>query len=192
FSDFENNNIDIQVKIKSCNNAFINQLTDSSRIKSCYQPVCNPSCNHGKCINNNLCKCHDTLYTGKFCNEYYQLERIGILDTIIRIITIILLFIIIMLIFITLKYRKNKNIKSGIFNSRKKNMKISLSGMYASIIIILSFHIIMASIWIRYDLLDITIEKTTKFREYKKCSYPSISKIRLNTIKKIYFNIYIY
>jgi len=113
FNEFENNYLDIPLEIKNCNSSYINQSIHSSRIKSCYLPKCNPGCNTGKCINNDICNCTNTLFTGKHCNEHYKMERMNIVDYLIRIISILLFIIVIILTVLTWKYKNFPLIKGG-------------------------------------------------------------------------------
>lgn len=78
-----------------------------------YKPVCESQCNHGKCVNNNLCSCEGTLFTGKNCDEYYKLKRPKIMNALIIVSSSILLGVIAILIILIIKYRKEPLIKSG-------------------------------------------------------------------------------
>jgi len=79
-------------------------------------PLCNPMCNTGTCINDNICDCRNTKFKGKLCNERYQLKRLDYIDVPILFICILLIFVKTILIFCVLKYRKEKIIKAGIIN----------------------------------------------------------------------------
>ncbi|ORX46589.1 hypothetical protein BCR36DRAFT_296896, partial [Piromyces finnis] len=78
-----------------------------------YIPRCEPSCNSGICVNDNICNCDNTLKTGKTCNDFYKLKRVKTYDIIIRIISSILIInsiIVIMKIYI---YKNDEVIKGG-------------------------------------------------------------------------------
>ncbi|OUM69447.1 hypothetical protein PIROE2DRAFT_2533 [Piromyces sp. E2] len=64
FNNFKNNFVEINLTIENCNSSYILQNIEHTFLKSCYIPVCDPPCNSGKCVNNNVCNCHDTYYTG--------------------------------------------------------------------------------------------------------------------------------
>eukprot|EP00833_Pecoramyces_ruminatium_P015844 jgi/Orpsp1_1/1189876/evm.model.d7180000075160.1 len=67
YSEFINNTISMEIEIVECDETKYNyQIKDHSSIKSCYIPTCEPSCNSGKCINDNICNCSNTTYTGKY------------------------------------------------------------------------------------------------------------------------------
>ena len=76
-------------------------------------PSCSPPCNSGVCVNNNVCDCRNTAFTGLYCNEYYKLERIRSIDAIIKLISIMIIGI--SLIFMAGIYllRTDPKIKSG-------------------------------------------------------------------------------
>ncbi|KAL6626029.1 hypothetical protein U3516DRAFT_809530 [Neocallimastix sp. 'constans'] len=63
---FENDSVDIQIEILKCNNSYIYQNIESPIFKTCYIPKCEPSCNTGECINDNVCNCNKTHYTGNY------------------------------------------------------------------------------------------------------------------------------
>eukprot|EP00833_Pecoramyces_ruminatium_P007348 jgi/Orpsp1_1/1181380/evm.model.c7180000077019.1 len=109
---FENNYIDIPIEIRECNNStYVNNNIESQYFKSCYLPYCEFSCNLGKCVNNNICDCQGTHYTGKFCDQYFKLERIKKLDDLINILSTLLLSSILIIGIFTILQRENPNIK---------------------------------------------------------------------------------
>ncbi|ORX47569.1 hypothetical protein BCR36DRAFT_92865 [Piromyces finnis] len=113
FTNFDDNTVDIKIKIIPCENNYLYQDIENIKLKSCYKPSCEPSCNTGTCINNNICSCNNTLFTGSYCNEYIKLKRISVIDISIRIISIILIIVTIITIFSTIYLRNNPIIKGG-------------------------------------------------------------------------------
>jgi len=85
-----------------------------------YEPICEPSCSHGKCINTNLCNCTNTFFTGTYCNERFKYERIKWLDDTAKFFSTMFIFLTIMITAMTIIYRNNPLIKGG---KRKKNFK---------------------------------------------------------------------
>jgi len=76
-------------------------------------PTCSISCNNGKCVNDNVCDCSKTTFTGLYCDEHYKVERIKIFDILYRIIAIIITIITILCIFGIYRYKNNPIIKGG-------------------------------------------------------------------------------
>ncbi|ORX87196.1 hypothetical protein BCR32DRAFT_240335 [Anaeromyces robustus] len=112
FSSFRYDFPGIPIEIKQCNKSYINQNTYSSTFKSCYKPKCVPVCkNKGLCVNNNVCNCTGTMYTGLYCDEHFKLEKIKELDIIVRFISLILLICCFVIMFYTIKYRNSPIIK---------------------------------------------------------------------------------
>ncbi|ORX42549.1 hypothetical protein BCR36DRAFT_306636 [Piromyces finnis] len=101
-----------------------------------YKPVCDPMCNSGICINDNICDCSKTKFRGKLCDERYQLKRNKIMDNLTFLLCLILISIQIILIIFVFKFRNNKVIKSGSTDF----MIIILCGS-----LLYSFHIILYS-----------------------------------------------
>ncbi|ORX76364.1 hypothetical protein BCR32DRAFT_271328 [Anaeromyces robustus] len=112
---FKKNYIDIQLEIQECDTVdHIYQSVESPILKSCYKPKCVPACNNsGKCINNNVCNCNNTKFTGKYCNEHEQLKRNEIIDMLIDLVTSLLIFSTFLIIIITIFLRDHPNIKGG-------------------------------------------------------------------------------
>eukprot|EP00833_Pecoramyces_ruminatium_P017213 jgi/Orpsp1_1/1191245/evm.model.d7180000084357.1 len=102
-----------EVNISECNSSYIYQDKDNINLKSCYKPYCELSCSPGVCVNDNVCDCTETNFKGQFCNERYSLERIKLLDILLKIISIIFILFTIILIFGIIVYRKNSIIKAG-------------------------------------------------------------------------------
>ncbi|ORX59204.1 hypothetical protein BCR36DRAFT_343055 [Piromyces finnis] len=118
YEEFLNNSIKLNVKIKECNEpGYIYQDKDGENIKSCYKPICNPKCsNQGVCINDNICDCSKTSYTGRICSERYRLEKNKIFNYIILVISIGLIIVTIGSIYFVFHYRKNEIIKAASYN----------------------------------------------------------------------------
>jgi len=79
-----------------------------------YLPTCENGCNTGKCVNINLCDCSKTFFTGSYCNEYFKMDRIPVLDYLFRILTLILTVVTIFILIITISLKNNPTIKGGI------------------------------------------------------------------------------
>ncbi|ORX49710.1 hypothetical protein BCR36DRAFT_240425, partial [Piromyces finnis] len=78
-----------------------------------YLPKCNPSCNTGKCVNDNVCDCRGTLFKGQYCNEYYLIKRYKIVDNFLIILLFALSVLSVILIFAVIIYRKKSLIKQS-------------------------------------------------------------------------------
>jgi hypothetical protein len=113
YIEFSQSKIEFDLEILECPENYLNQAINESNIKICYEPKCDKGCNGGKCIKNNVCKCTSTFFKGKYCNEYYKLERIRGMDIAIRVVLLILIIISVMLIVLLLIYRKRPEIKGG-------------------------------------------------------------------------------
>ncbi|ORX59206.1 hypothetical protein BCR36DRAFT_275911 [Piromyces finnis] len=115
YEEFLNNSIKLNVKIKECNEpGYIYQDKDGENIKSCYKPICNPKCsNQGVCINDNICDCSKTTYTGRICSERNRLGKNKIFNQIIYIISIGFIIVTIGSIYFVFHHRKNEIIKAG-------------------------------------------------------------------------------
>ncbi|ORX51373.1 hypothetical protein BCR36DRAFT_582922 [Piromyces finnis] len=114
FTKFQNNTYPLKIKIKECNNLeYKYGYRESSYLKTCYQPVCEPKCNTGKCVSDNYCNCENTGFTGKACNEYFKLERMKSYNIIIMIITSILVILSLYIMVKVLLYRNDLVIKEG-------------------------------------------------------------------------------
>ncbi|KAG4102830.1 hypothetical protein H8356DRAFT_929991 [Neocallimastix lanati (nom. inval.)] len=110
---FENNYINLDFEIKNCTNDYLFQNIESTTFKSCYKPTCNPLCkNNGECININICKCTNH-YTGSICDERFKMERIKIIDYLMRIIEIFLSIVSASFIIAIILFKKEKNIKAA-------------------------------------------------------------------------------
>ncbi|KAG4088669.1 hypothetical protein H8356DRAFT_1280735 [Neocallimastix lanati (nom. inval.)] len=72
-----------------------------------------PSCNTGKCVNDNICDCSSTGFIGRYCNEYRKLERCRLLDIIFMSTSIIMIFTSIILFILLFQLRDNVIIKGG-------------------------------------------------------------------------------
>jgi len=111
---FPKNSLIIEVEIKNCNETgYINKDLYNFNIKSCYKPKCMPSCNKGKCVNDNICDCSSTGLIGRYCNEYRKLERCRLFDIIFMGTSIIMIFITIILFIFLYYLRDNALIKGG-------------------------------------------------------------------------------
>eukprot|EP00833_Pecoramyces_ruminatium_P010066 jgi/Orpsp1_1/1184098/evm.model.c7180000088000.1 len=96
YKEFEKNYYDFSLTILPCNKSeYLNQDKDGINIESCYKPICEHSCNTGLCVNENVCNCDGTPYTGKYCNEYLKSERKKIIIYIALAIVIFIFFCII-------------------------------------------------------------------------------------------------
>ncbi|ORX47573.1 hypothetical protein BCR36DRAFT_92919 [Piromyces finnis] len=234
FSKFDNSTIGIPIEIMECNNNYINQKFESNKLKSCYEPKCELSCGQGRCVNINLCDCTETLYTGKYCNENYKLNRKKYLDNIILSTTVVLFIITIVLIILTIVNRKNPKIMGGgvdfliiillgsiirygyillltkertttrcyliyLFNNigfslvfgsilvktlriyrifkinRQQNVGIKKGNMYAIIISIVSFHIVVVILWSLLGRIKVGSAYTNDKKVYQKCFYSKTS-----------------
>ncbi|KAL6600251.1 7 transmembrane sweet-taste receptor of 3 GCPR-domain-containing protein [Neocallimastix sp. 'constans'] len=114
FSKFEKNHVSMDFDILACDESkYIFQVKEHESIKSCYMPTCSISCNNGKCVNDNVCDCSKTTFTGLYCDEHYKVERIKIFDILYRIIAIIITIITILCIFGIYRYKNNPIIKGG-------------------------------------------------------------------------------
>eukprot|EP00833_Pecoramyces_ruminatium_P011915 jgi/Orpsp1_1/1185947/evm.model.c7180000096167.1 len=92
YGKFDNSSAYIEVKVKECNSKkYKHQFRESRKIESCYIPSCYQSCNTGDCINDDVCDCTSTLYTGKYCNEHYKVEEDIFYNTLLIIGSIILI-----------------------------------------------------------------------------------------------------
>ncbi|ORX52522.1 hypothetical protein BCR36DRAFT_30734 [Piromyces finnis] len=114
YSKFSNNKISMDFKIIECNETEnIYQVKEHKFLKSCYKPKCDPSCNSGRCINDNVCDCSSTTYTGLYCNEHYKVARSHAKDILYRIISHILYLISTILIIAVFINRNVSIIKGG-------------------------------------------------------------------------------
>eukprot|EP00833_Pecoramyces_ruminatium_P009127 jgi/Orpsp1_1/1183159/evm.model.c7180000084140.1 len=113
FKEFDNNTLDFDITIKDCPSTHVNQALGDNNFKSCYLPVCDPSCNGGKCMNNNLCDCKNATFTGPYCNEYYKLGRLRFIDYPIRVISIILFILVLLIMSGIVLFRNNQLIKGA-------------------------------------------------------------------------------
>ncbi|KAL6617356.1 7 transmembrane sweet-taste receptor of 3 GCPR-domain-containing protein [Neocallimastix sp. 'constans'] len=142
FIDFKNNTLSIDVNINPCNRStYIEKYIENENILSCFSPFCEPSCNSGICVNDNICNCTNPIFTGKYCNEYYQLEKKKLLNIIFIILSIILIILSVVLIYLIIAYKNNTEIK--------------LAG-YDLLIIIL-----LGSIINYFFIINLTYSKTT-------------------------------
>ncbi|KAG4108486.1 hypothetical protein H8356DRAFT_919115 [Neocallimastix lanati (nom. inval.)] len=118
YSKFENYSYPIGITINDCDNeTHIEHYRENKSIKSCYVPKCQPSCNKGLCVNDNICDCTGTFFKGKYCNEYAQLKRNIFYDNILFIISSILIICSVFLIGKIIRHRKREIIRNGtIFN----------------------------------------------------------------------------
>jgi len=78
-----------------------------------YKPKCKFSCNGGFCINNDVCNCNTTIYTGKFCNEYKKLNRINEIDITVESMSYILICTSLFIIGVTSYFHFHPIIKGG-------------------------------------------------------------------------------
>ncbi|ORX57940.1 hypothetical protein BCR36DRAFT_277581, partial [Piromyces finnis] len=82
-----------------------------------YLPKCNPQCvNAGKCVNDNLCDCSKTSFTGKTCSEYYKQKRNKITDYLFLFLSYILIALTITVFVGIYFYRKNQIIKAASYD----------------------------------------------------------------------------
>ncbi|ORX78155.1 hypothetical protein BCR32DRAFT_51516 [Anaeromyces robustus] len=114
YSPFSKNEIVIDVEIKKCNTStHIYQDSLNIGLQSCYKPTCFQNCNTGKCINNDVCDCSNTTFTGKYCNEFRQYKKKKFIYIIYNTLTIFLILISILSIYLI---HLNKNcdiVKAG-------------------------------------------------------------------------------
>ncbi|ORX56628.1 hypothetical protein BCR36DRAFT_409820 [Piromyces finnis] len=116
FEKFENNNIAMNIKIKECDKeGYINSYRNGINIKSCYIPQCN-TCNLGKCINDNLCNCANTKFTGLTCSERYKQKRPIIIDIIISLIAYLLISITIIVTMFAFFFKNEEIVKAASFD----------------------------------------------------------------------------
>ncbi|ORX43048.1 hypothetical protein BCR36DRAFT_147567 [Piromyces finnis] len=129
--EFENHIGEIDLIINECDTShYLYKDTESIGFKSCYIPECEHSCeNGGKCVNDNICDCSKTGYTGKTCNEYYKLRRHKVFDIFIRILASFICFILLVLI-IVIKIVNSMQIKK----SGKDFLIIILIGIFFDIV----------------------------------------------------------
>ncbi|KAG4086057.1 hypothetical protein H8356DRAFT_1087458 [Neocallimastix lanati (nom. inval.)] len=128
YSKFENNTFPININIRKCDESLYKfQFRDDNQFESCYIPHCQPSCNKGICISDNLCDCSNTYLTGKNCNEYLKLERNYTLDMSIKIISFLLVLISMISIVTLYIYKNNYIIKGAVIRLRDKNFGICIS-----------------------------------------------------------------
>jgi len=114
---FNNSKADVEINIQQCDEKqYIYQDKDGINLKSCYKPICDPPCINGKCVSDNYCECNGTVYKGKTCNEYYKLERNGLVDLLVFINSIILMILIVTIIIGVFVYKDNSIIKAGSFD----------------------------------------------------------------------------
>ncbi|KAL6604396.1 7 transmembrane sweet-taste receptor of 3 GCPR-domain-containing protein [Neocallimastix sp. 'constans'] len=117
YSKFYNDEISMKIKILECNETkYIYQFKEHPTIKSCYSPTCHASCNTGECINDNVCDCTKTPFTGLYCDEHYILHRNKYMDYFHRLLAIILIIMDIICMYYTIKYRNNPVVKGGSIN----------------------------------------------------------------------------
>ncbi|KAG4090592.1 hypothetical protein H8356DRAFT_1279541 [Neocallimastix lanati (nom. inval.)] len=65
YNEFVDNTITMNVKILDCPKDLILQDKYKINIKACYKPTCIPDCvNNGRCVNDNVCDCSKSSYTG--------------------------------------------------------------------------------------------------------------------------------
>eukprot|EP00833_Pecoramyces_ruminatium_P000970 jgi/Orpsp1_1/1175002/evm.model.c7180000052278.1 len=175
YKTFANNVAEVDLIIKECNlnnTSFVNDIIDDSGFKSCFKPKCDLSCNAGKCVNNNVCSCEGTPYTGLQCNEYYKLKRIIAMDYISRIIGCILIFIsgftLVFGSFVVKAYRIYKIYNFGGVVGRSINKSILLLVIF----IISLINIVIVCLWLIYDEIELKLYYTNSLKEYERCSYP--------------------
>jgi len=78
-----------------------------------YFPKCETSCNSGDCINNNVCDCSKTHFTGQYCNEYEKLNRMEKMDIFITMISVLMIIASVIIIYFLLHCKNYPNIKGG-------------------------------------------------------------------------------
>ncbi|OUM60025.1 hypothetical protein PIROE2DRAFT_14319 [Piromyces sp. E2] len=177
YLSFENNYIDLNFEIKTCNETFIHQNVESHRLKSCYEAKCTPKCNNGgKCININLCNCTETLHTGNFFNLGYSylltIERNSLTCYLQNIFNNTGFSI----VFVTIVVKSLRIYKIFCYGKgTKRAMKNST--MYLIIFSYVSFHLIINIIWIICDKIKLSQGLTDDFKEYKKCTLPKTNII---------------
>ncbi|OUM70481.1 hypothetical protein PIROE2DRAFT_1347 [Piromyces sp. E2] len=152
----------------------------------------------GKCVNNNLCNCNNTLFTGDHCDEYYKMKRNLILDAILRIIGVVLIIAILITIVATIMFRNNPIIKGERTTSRcviiylfnnmgfslvfgsilKKNYGLKKSTMYGIVCGLITYHILICIIWISTKNIKTEKYLTRNNLEYFKCIYSKSKVLR--------------
>ncbi|OUM59824.1 hypothetical protein PIROE2DRAFT_14564 [Piromyces sp. E2] len=115
---FNNSMSSFEFEILPCpiNNAskyYILQDIENINLKSCYVPICDKSCNKGKCIGNNICNCTDTSLKGRYCNEYPKLKHIFVIDKTFITIALLLILLSFGLMYGMYFKKDNKYIKGG-------------------------------------------------------------------------------
>ena len=91
----------------------INKLDENSQVKIRDSKFdSDKAYNYGSCININVCECEGTNHKGLYCNEFYELNRPKLFDTIAQIIAFLLMAISLILIIGLYIYRKDPRIKA--------------------------------------------------------------------------------
>jgi len=114
YQPFKQNEITFNIEIKNCNQS-IYLYKDNLNIgrNICYLPKCFQNCNTGKCLNDDLCDCRDTIFTGKYCNEYYHHKKKLFLYIIYNSLTFLLLALSVVSIYLINVNKKYDIIKAG-------------------------------------------------------------------------------
>jgi len=118
YMNFEKSYVDLNLEIKECNtSSHIFQKVESTRLKSCYLPICNPTCkNGGHCVNNNVCDCEGSFHVGRYCDERVQLERNKMIDMILKTIILFMFILTVVLMVMVFLFRKNPTIKASAYD----------------------------------------------------------------------------
>jgi len=122
------------MKKKFCSNLNFNNIP---KLYS-YIPQCSPSCNSGKCVNNNLCDCSSTPFIGRYCNEYKKLTKSKTLIFTARILAVFIAITTILLMGKVYTLKNNPQLKAGmifyihllIYIKQNKKNKLQLSLLF--------------------------------------------------------------
>ncbi|OUM57306.1 hypothetical protein PIROE2DRAFT_17762 [Piromyces sp. E2] len=72
--------------------------------------------NEGKCINDNLCDCENSKFTGKDCTERYKLRRNSYLNASLVVISLFFLLITIATMAVLFKFKNHEIVKAGSYD----------------------------------------------------------------------------
>ncbi|OUM57304.1 hypothetical protein PIROE2DRAFT_17760, partial [Piromyces sp. E2] len=171
FDVFTNNKVSMNIKIKECNKkGHIDSFRNGIDIKSCYKPYCD-TCNLGKCINDNLCDCSETKFTGIKCSNRYKQKRPLIIDFFFSLYAYFLISLTILISIFIYFFRDEDVIKADANEKEYIACKKSKAAIYSDII---NIFIIIAGTYYAYGIrnLDKKFKEkregySTFFRSYK-------------------------